>query len=815
MSELEAGRRLLSWLSDLQRSGSVTVLAIDDAQWLDGASARALRFALRRLRVDRVLTVMARRTSTVPAVENWTGDPAATTWLRPRPLSSEQVRELVHRGRSWKLSVEESDRLTHRTAGLPLLVSALVGSARSPRDLDVEGDLPTSVATAVMRLFGAVDEPARRLVEASAVLGEAVPLVVLGQLAPTPDVFEAAEQARVAGLLRVAHDRTFGCTHALLQEAVYDAIPLGRRRDLHARAATCTTGERRLTHRTLAADRPDPDLVVDLVAAADALRGTHSFRRAADLRLKARDVSGDAEQRDELLLEALVDLVSAQDLLGARSLAEQAERHPSSPLRDLALGVLARESGEVDTAKVLLQRALDGAVASETRDIRDRSAMALTYLLALVNAGRPVVDAAEWALHSPDPEVSADAANLKAMALWWCGDLEEALDGLGTRPARQHTEPVEAELLAGRGLLKMYTGRLQEALEDLDATIALAPVWRPSVTESRFYFLRSTIRFLLGQWDEAAVDATAARTLAEQRGTSWNIPLACAVSMQVRSWRGEWDLAEEYLARAREGLATLSTQNIADIVFEQEVVLASARGDDESVLGLLGSRDDVFWERLSRTRTQRSLMQLWMRACFAVGDVRQAELVLRRYERSLERWPGGPVPSRLGWMRGRLAEVHGRPQEARVHYAEDLRDPATADVPFVRAQLLQASGELEHALGDRAEGAARLLEAASVFTRLRAEPSLEDCRATLASWGVRTHVTGPSELTPREQDVCTLVLAGRTNREVAAELFLTTKTVEFHLHNVYAKLGVAGRQELRRRHGDVVPGQRRQQRGLS
>ena len=460
VSELEAGRRLLSWLSDLQGSGSVTVLAIDDAQWLDGASARALRFALRRLRVDRVLTVMARRTSTVPAVENWTGDPAATTWLRPRPLSSEQVRELVHRGRSWKLSVDESDRLTHRTAGLPLLVSALVGSARSPRDLDAEGDLPTSVATAVMRLFGAVDEPARRLVEASAVLGEAVPLVVLGQLAPTPDVFEAAEQARVAGLLRVAHDRTFGCTHALLQEAVYDAIPLGRRRDLHARAATCTTGERRLTHRTLAADRPDPDLVVDLVAAADALRGTHGFRRAADLRLKARDVSGDAEQRDELLLEALVDLVSAQDLVGARALAEQAERHPSSPLRDLALGVLARESGEVDTAKVLLQRALDGAVASGTRDIRDRSAMALTYLLALVNAGRPVVDAAEWALHSQDPEVSAEAANLKAMALWWCGDLEEALDGLGTRPARQHTEPVEAELLAGRGLLKMYTGRL-------------------------------------------------------------------------------------------------------------------------------------------------------------------------------------------------------------------------------------------------------------------------------------------------------------------------------------------------------------------
>jgi DNA-binding CsgD family transcriptional regulator len=69
---------------------------------------------------------------------------------------------------------------------------------------------------------------------------------------------------------------------------------------------------------------------------------------------------------------------------------------------------------------------------------------------------------------------------------------------------------------------------------------------------------------------------------------------------------------------------------------------------------------------------------------------------------------------------------------------------------------------------------------------------------------------GPSNLTPREQDVCTLVLAGRTNREVAAELFLTTKTVEFHLHNVYAKLGVAGRQELRRRQAQLERSQRRQ-----
>jgi ATP/maltotriose-dependent transcriptional regulator MalT len=293
-----------------------------------------------------------------------------------------------------------------------------------------------------------------------------------------------------------------------------------------------------------------------------------------------------------------------------------------------------------------------------------------------------------------------------------------------------------------------------------------------------------------------------ARTLAERGAKAWNIPLACALSALVPAWRGQWALAEGYLAQAKEGLAALSTPYAADYVLRLEVTLASARGDDEAVLGLVESTDDSFWERQGRIRTPRSLMCAWMRAFLATGQTREAERLLGRYERLLERWPLGPVPSRLGWMRGRLAERAGDPQRARDCYLDDLADPATALVPFVRAQLLQSWGRLEHALGDRAEGAARLLEAASVFEQLGAEPSLADCRGTLTSWGVRSGVPGSDRLTAREQDVCALALAGRTNREMANELFLTTKTVEFHLHNIYAKLGIAGRKDLRRRGGD-------------
>jgi DNA-binding CsgD family transcriptional regulator/tetratricopeptide (TPR) repeat protein len=801
MSEQQVGRRLLSWLRDLQSSGATALLAIDDAQWMDRSSARALRFALRRLRGDRVLTVIARRPTAMPSIEAWTDDPAATTWVRPAPLTNDQIRDLARHQRSWELSSDTVERLAARSSGLPLFVSALVRSADSPTELAYPESLPTSVTTAALGLLRAVPNSARLLVESSAVLDEAAPLVVLGQVARIPEVSEAAEQARTAGLLRVVGTRLLGCAHPLLQESVYAAMPLGRRRELHARAAECTTGERRLTHRALATDRPDAGLVDELVVAADAARATYRLQRAVDLRLRAHDVCGDAGLRDALILEALVDQVSSQDLEAVRLLVDRAQQCPPSALRDLAFGVLARDSGEVGKAKVLLERAYDRATEAGDPEVRERAAVALASLLVLLNDGRPAVLAAERALRSEDPERAVEAANLKALGLWAYGDLQAALDEIDGRPAHQLSSPVAAETLAARGMLRMYAGHLHEALEDLDASVALAPVWRPSVAASRCYVVRSTLRYLLGRWDDAAVDAAVARALAERGATSWNIPLACALSALVPAWRGQWALAEGYLAQAKEGLAVLSTPYAADYVLRLEVTLASARGDDEAVLGLVESTDDSFWERQGRIRTPRGLMCAWMRAFLATGQTREAERLLGRYERLLERWPLGPVPSRLGWMRGRLAELAGDPQRARDCYLDDLADPATALVPFVRAQLLQSWGRLEHALGDRAEGAGRLLEAASVFEQLGAEPSLTDCRGTLTSWGVRSGVPGSDRLTAREQDVCALALAGRTNREMAAELFLTTKTVEFHLHNLYAKLGIASRKDLRRRSG--------------
>ena len=164
----------------------------------------------------------------------------------------------------------------------------------------------------------------------------------------------------------------------------------------------------------------------------------------------------------------------------------------------------------------------------------------------------------------------------------------------------------------------------------------------------------------------------------------------------------------------------------------------------------------------------------------------------------MRRWPEAPIPHTLGRLRGSLAEARGEPEVARRRYLEDLLDPTTARYPFVHAEVLYAAGRLERARGNRKEAVDHLADASAIFMRLRAAPMLERCRVELAACGLSTTVEGPLTLTPREEDVASLIVRGYSNKEAAAELFLTARTVEYHLRNIYAKLGVTSRYQLRK-----------------
>ena len=215
-SELEVGRRLLTRLGDGRTAQDVTVLAVDDAHWMDGPSARAFRFALRRLRVEPLLVVVARRPGPPGTDLFATEDPRATTVLRPTPLDSASVRDLAGSIRGWTLTGTTADRVLEQTGGSPLLISSVLHNAADQGQLETWTDVPASVATAAARMLGSLDVESRRLVEAAAVLAEPADLVTLGGIAEVADVAPRAGAAAAAGLLTMDHHGAISSAHALL-----------------------------------------------------------------------------------------------------------------------------------------------------------------------------------------------------------------------------------------------------------------------------------------------------------------------------------------------------------------------------------------------------------------------------------------------------------------------------------------------------------------------------------------------------------------------------------------------------------------------
>lgn len=507
----------------------------------------------------------------------------------------------------------------------------------------------------------------------------------------------------------------------------------------------------------------------------------------------------DPSRRDQLLLEALVDRVCAQDLVGAEELVARADGGEGGALRSLALGLLARESGQIAAARRLLREALEAAIADQDEALCARAGLAQAVLAVRLNEGEAAVRAVAWAEDARDPEVAADARTNKALGLWQLGEHERAIAVLDEALSPAGDAAWDADLLAVRAMVRQYLGQLPEALTDYDAAVALDPVWRPSTNHSRTRVLRSKTRMLLGDWDGAAVDAAAARALAQAAAQAWSIPLAYAVSADVPAWRGQFDVAAEYLAEADAALRVLRPPQVLDFVVDHRLALATSRGDHGAVIDLLTPllRTD-YLDRVGIIRAHRWPYQCWIGTQIALGDLAGAERALTGYERALDRWPGGAVPPRLGWLRGRLAEARGEPLLARDHYLSDLRCAQSSRTPYAYGELLLAVGHLERVLGNRREALDQLTRAQRIFVSLRATPAENRCTAELRASGLRASLANPLTLTPREEDVVSLVARGYTNKEVAAELYLTAKTVEYHLGNVFAKLGLSSRRELRR-----------------
>ena len=343
---LAVGADLVVWLGQFQK---MVLAVIDDLQWVDGPSARALLFAVRRLQADRVLVVVSARPGELARLgEGWlrflAGDYRASR-VRLAGLGPGEVVALGRALRVGELPPRAAGRLLEETGGNPLYCRAVLEEAGAG-GLDRLGGalgVPRSLAGVVLGRVGALSPAARELVVAAAVLGGHCELAAAAALAGLDDPLPALGEAAAAGILIEQPGGAgggIGFSHLLVRRAVYGDLGPARRRQLHERAAGLVGRDGALGHRVAAAAGPDDGLAGELEAAGREARRLGRAAQAAAWLGQAAAVSSEPPEADRRLLDALEILVSCGEVAGAEVLAARVAAAGPGARRSGLLGAL-------------------------------------------------------------------------------------------------------------------------------------------------------------------------------------------------------------------------------------------------------------------------------------------------------------------------------------------------------------------------------------------------------------------------------------------------------------------------------------------
>jgi ATP/maltotriose-dependent transcriptional regulator MalT len=406
-----------------------------------------------------------------------------------------------------------------------------------------------------------------------------------------------------------------------------------------------------------------------------------------------------------------------------------------------------------------------------------------------------------WALGTGclDPAAASQTRTLIAIGASQVAGPHAALaelEHLDVDPAR--VGPVDVDGLSFRGVFRLLAGDLDRAISDLTASLKLARRGATLTLGLRAYFYLALAQYLAGAWDDVLLTAEQGFSAAAIHTRRYELPLLHLAAGCVPTGRGAADEAERHARLAEEAAASLDYGQEKLYAAMARALVCQAAGDYLGMADALGHwRDDAALD--GRSRVYAVLWRpLLIEGLVGSGQTELAAAVLHQL-----RDGHGQVSylrPGLAWLEGWLAEQLGAPEEARRIYS-DGEESASAQSPVYAARLLLAHGRLLRRTGQRRLAVERLRRANDLYRALRAEPFIARTEAELAA----CHLPGnPAKkqsvlaLTSRETEVAHLVGKGLSNPEIAAELFISRKAVEYHLGNVYAKCGLRGRQELRR-----------------
>jgi DNA-binding CsgD family transcriptional regulator len=812
-SPLQVGTALVGLVGELQ-DGRPLIVHVDDAHWADAPSLAALTFALRRLRADQVLSVMCMRgdgSAVLPEGLRRLVDDGGGTRLRLGGLDAPDLQALAVAMTGKALSPPAAGRLRDHTEGSPLHAAALLDEL-GPGAFDAAGPLPapSSFAAIVASWLAACSPPAERLVVAAAILGQRCPFALAVHLAgEESEPLEPLDEAVAAALLQAADGAAgteLSFPHPLVRAAVYGSLGPARRARMHMLAADLLDGDAALAHRVAAAGPEDPELATELVAAAGREAGRGAWGEAAADLLTAARLDPGARQR--WVLEAARLMVIGLDVAGVASLRQEIATYPPSADRDYVLGHLAVLMGRPELARGLLEGAFALCDRERQPDVAAMIAVQLGFLAMNDNRGQDGVRWGRAALASSPPSSPLADLALTVLqgALATTGRPREAL-GLspGDAGGETRTEPERPALHFGRGLVRLWTDDLTGARRDLAPVLDVVRSGDLAPTTFQALVYLSEAEFRLGAWDDAVVHADLTASLAADTGAVYALPFAHAMASSVHALRGRWDLAEPAVAAALGSARGLGLPSGLGYAHLADALRASAHGDPAAVLAAVAPLVEMGDADGIREPGVIPWRDLHVDALIRLGRLDEAEVVLSELERVAAERELGSAMAAAARVRGCLEAARGERTAAIAAFEAGAALAGRLEMPYLMGLLDLEFGAFLRRARSRRVAVERLEAARARFLVLGAEPSLARCDRELAACGLRRAARGEQlvRLTPQEIAVAHLLASGLSNREIAAELVVSIKTVEYHLGNVYSKMGITSRSQLAARMAQV------------
>jgi DNA-binding CsgD family transcriptional regulator len=787
---------------------------VDDAQWLDQASAQVLGFVGRRLLAESIALVFAVRTPPGPSPEHLADLPE----LRLGGLDKKAARQLLATVAPGPLDESVRARIIEETGGNPL---ALLELYRGLSAAELAGgfalpdavDLPRRIEDQYLARLGGLPGQAQRLVLLAAAdpVGDAALILRAAQILGLD--ISAMNLAAQAGLL------SFGGTvrfrHPLVRSAAYRAAAGGDRRVVHAALAAATDPEtdpdRQAWHRAHATAGPDETVALELISSAGRALRRGGVAAAAAFWERAVTLTPDPAVRAGRALEAAEAKYAAGDFEAAQALLAVAE---VGPLSELADALVQRMQAQIAFA---LRRGRDAPPlllrAAQRLQPLDAGLAERTYLEALVAAiyagrlahGQDVLEVARAARSAPLERSGAESLTHTHLLL----------RGLAVRL----TDGYAAAAATLREALRRYRARPQ----DLD--------WL-----SVLYNLVA-----MDLWDDQAWFelATGQVRLAHANGTlSW-LPFALDYLAEIQLQAGELSQAEALLVeggRIDPGTRAATLPYVA-------LLLAAWRGDAPAAAELarvMVQEAPARGEGAALTVSEYATAVLHnglgnygpaveaAQRASAVGELvispwalyELVEAAARDDQRELAAEAARQLTeiaaaSGADWARGAAARsrallAEGAAADSLYHEALERLSRTRMATHLARARLCY--GEWLRRAGRRIDSRDQLRPAYEAFASMGAHGFAERARRELLATGEKVRRRSEdtlTDLTPQEEEIAQLARDGRTNLEIGAQLFIGTRTVEWHLRKVFAKLDIGSRRELdealrRRRHADAV-----------